>query len=198
MRSPCGVLLPEGITVNLDSYQGSQRRADPNEGNGWCALQRIRSPSLGNPIVSNRLIERSPGRLYGNESMNGRAFAERLIGRVGKWGTETDCNCRGVAPQNRRPPTRSMAVGTSNGVASFLSTTKLPRNAPTGRPVCAPARRYGHCSSGKAVGKLELGFVLSLQQQTIKHFPTSNRLRVAGILDLYPSKRVRASLGAYR
>ena len=38
----------------------------------------------------------------------------------------------------------------------FPSATKLPRNAPTARrPVCAPARRYGHRSGGKTVGKLQ-------------------------------------------
>ena len=37
--------------------------------------------------------------------------------------------------------------------------------------------------------------MLSLRQQTIKHFPASDRPRVVGILDLDPGKRVRAGLG---
>jgi hypothetical protein len=42
----------------------------------------------------------------------------------------------------------------------------------------------GHRRNGKVVGKLELGFVLSLRQQTVKPFPASDSLRVVGILDL--------------
>ena len=44
-------------------------------------------------------------------------------------------------------------------------------------------------------GKLELGFVLSLRQQTIKPLIASGSLRVVGISDFDPSKRMRAGLG---
>jgi len=56
-------------------------------------------------------------------------------------------------------------------------------------------RQHGHGGGGKTVGKLESGFVLSLRQQTIKDFPTSGSLRIVGIFDLDPGKRVRAGLG---
>jgi len=48
---------------------------------------------------------------------------------------------------------------------------------------------------GKTVGKLESGFVLSLRWQTLKPFPSSDRLRVAGIFDLDPRKRIWTGLG---
>ena len=97
-------------------------------------------------------------------------------------------------PAKSAASTRFMAIGTLTGVASFLSMTMLPRNAPTGRPVCAPARRYGHRSSGKAIGELESGFVLSLRQHAIKPLLASDSLLVVGILDRDPGKGIRAGL----
>jgi hypothetical protein len=56
-------------------------------------------------------------------------------------------------------------------------------------------RQHGYGSGGKTREKLELGFVLTLGQQTLKPFPTSLSLRVVRVLDLDPGKRIRAGLG---
>jgi hypothetical protein len=45
---------------------------------------------LGLHLHKKLLIERSPGGLYANGSKYGRAFAERLRGWLGKWGTDCD------------------------------------------------------------------------------------------------------------
>jgi hypothetical protein len=74
------------------------------------------------------------------------------------------------SPAKSVDSTRFIAVGASNGVASFLSTTN-PGCTKQVAQVCALARRYGYAGGGKTIGKLELGFVVSLRHQTVKPFP---------------------------
>jgi hypothetical protein len=55
----------------------------------------------------------------------------------------------------------------------------------------APDRQHSYGSGGKTVEKL----LLSLRQHTIKPFYASDSLRIVGVLDLDPSKGIRAGLG---
>jgi hypothetical protein len=81
------------------------------------------------------------------------------------------------------------------------SPTNICRNrkfyaTPAAHPLLAPHKDQNademHCRNLEA---LELGVMLSSRQHAIKPFPTSDSLRVVGILDLDPGKRVRAGLG---
>jgi hypothetical protein len=97
----------------------------------------------------------------------------------------------------------SFLIASSLGTSMFLSICLIPRmssfSSLTLSLVMAgfPPHRRVSLSAAQYCGNRQFlaCFALSFGQRTIKHFRASNRLRIVGIFDLDPGRRVRASLG---